>query len=764
MTEPDSSNHETHAYSIKSLVDQLCDQFEKELRNGLKPKIEDFLKLVDEQTRGRLLRVLVALEFDVGQRDPVRDFPEYLERFPESSDILQSVQRELQLSPPVSKKTPATEVTIDATIVAAQPLQISHFKLLEIAGSGGFGTVWRAWDLKLQRTVAVKVLRTIRSGKVELSSSLREARVAANLSHPNIVRVYEVGEENGTPFIVTDFINGMTLKDWKNSRTIIPSEAARLVAKLAMALHYAHENNVIHRDLKLANVLMDAQGEPFVADFGLAKQEARDDSLAIDGQVIGTPAYMAPEQARADHAASDRRTDVYSIGVILYELLTGTIPFRGDVPELLRQVQVSPPVAPRSIKPEIPKDLEAICLKCLAKDNTKRYQTAKALADDLLLFLNGETLLGIPAALPNRIWKWFQRNRRSIFVTAAASLLVAIVSITAMAIRNRGALPAIPRYPVEITTEPSGCEITVVAIDPATGDPDPTQIQTARGKTPLTMSLASGDYLVVAVLDSQRFHEVYRHVPDQDEAIAFKYTSMNWKRRPSGVIEVSSIRIPRPDVSLGMAFCEGNDQLIEPGKKEGELENLWRIPPFYVDPNELTVADLIEMGIDQRLIPSTIEDGCYKSHFYNSTSRMEEIGKRLPTATELFYLSHIVCPDLKPAEDKLNPCSLGGKVLKGLHSDVWEWVSTKPGGAFTGSLLVPKSLGLEAQSRMIGSGDLAMPSPALEKQRVPTPTGFLLSQEHHENGGVRGVRSEKPRRTLSDFPSNVKRLVGPATN
>jgi len=334
-------------------------------------------------------------------------------------------------SKPVAKGPPG-EPAATITISPEAFVRVRYFgdyELLEEIARGGMGVVWKARQSSLNRTVAVKMILAGKlAGEAEVQRFHREAEAAANLQHPNTVAIHEVGEHDGQHYYSMDYVEGRDLGALvRESGPLPPARAAECLKTIAEAVHFAHQRGTLHRDLKPQNVLMDAAGVPRITDFGLAKFIERDDSLTQTGAAMGSPSYMPPEQAAGHLDQVGPHSDVYSLGAILYELLTGHPPFRAETAvATMRLVMESDPVPPRKLNLDVPLDLETICVKCLEKNPVRRYPSANALAEELGRFLKHEPIQAVPVSAIRKAESWLRRHPWTLM--AAGSLMVMVLA------------------------------------------------------------------------------------------------------------------------------------------------------------------------------------------------------------------------------------------------------------------------------------------------------------------------------------------------
>src|SRR5262245_3451774 len=365
---------------------------------------------------------------EAGQPQSQQD---WIARYPDLADDLKTFFSSRQIVPRLWPIRPLCET----------PSQMGDYELLEPIARGGMGMVYKARHQRLNRIVALKL---ILSGHLARRSDVErfhaEAEAAASLDHPNIVPIYEVGQHAGHHYFTMKLITGGSLAEMRSPESGVASQdAARLLFTIARAVHYAHERGILHRDLKPSNILLDTDGRPYISDFGLAKRFEADDSVTGSGAIVGTPLYMAPEQA-AGQKQLTTAADIYSLGAILYWLLTGKPAFQASTPlETLRQVQEREPPRLRSLNPAVDCDLETICLKCLEKDPQRRYASAAALADDLDRWLAGENIFARPLSHTERWSRWCRRNPL-VATLAAAIVLVALLGLAGVVVQWRHAV------------------------------------------------------------------------------------------------------------------------------------------------------------------------------------------------------------------------------------------------------------------------------------------------------------------------------------
>ncbi|MBX7105224.1 MAG: protein kinase [Gemmataceae bacterium] len=471
-----ANNDENVPLEVLRRIHQTCERFESAWHGGDRPVIGDYLVAVTDPERSALLAELLAIDLEM--RVAAHELPDerdYRSHFADANDgkIIERVfseYRSCRELPPL----PTVSIHLNGGRAEASPgtvntPSIAGYEILDVLGRGGMGVVYKARDLRLKRLVALKmILAGEHAGPHLLSRFRREAELAARLQHPNIVQVFDVGEQGGRPFIAFEYIEGRNLADYVNREPQPARLAAELLEAMASAIHYAHQQGIVHRDLKPPNILLanapQASGAgstaeihnrrepssgvgsstpsrhttasgliPKITDFGLAKDVEDAGEFSSTGAILGTPNYMSPEQAEGRVREIGPATDIYSLGAILYVLITGRPPFQGTTPiETISLVTRDEPVAPTELQPRLPRDLETICLKCLHKDPARRYSSAGELADDLCRFLNDETILARPSSWAEKTWRMCRRNPLVAGLTAAVFLvLVAGIGVSA---------------------------------------------------------------------------------------------------------------------------------------------------------------------------------------------------------------------------------------------------------------------------------------------------------------------------------------------
>jgi formylglycine-generating enzyme required for sulfatase activity len=519
---------------------------------------------------------------------------------------------------------------------ATPPLSdVGDFHILREISRGGMGVVYLAEQKPLGRHVALKVLPPGSGSPFHIALFNREAKAAAKLRHPNIVQVYLVGEDRGTHFIAMEYVDGIDLarelvdrrrtaeRASKSSHDVIaPVErTVRVVAALADALDYAHSQNVIHRDIKPQNILIDHGDVPRLTDFGLAK-DITQVSLSHTGELAGTPAYMSPEQALSKRVKIDHRTDVYSLGVVLYEMLTLKLPFEGKSQhEILYNIsfRMAPPL--RKLNPRLPRDLQIICGKAIEKNPADRYQTAGQFAADLRAFNAGLPILARPLPAPRRMARWASRHR----MAAALALIAVLATMLGGFVLNDAHRRAAAACRLSVTSTPSQSRVFIASFPPA-GDAmgSPTRI----GMTPLNdAALELGRYRVIVVADDGRFSEA-----DVRFFSAGDRQALDMHLFPTTAVASGMVRIEGGVYNLG-----------GPGGPFQDSRSL-DLAPFYIDECEVSNGDYLaymkSTGAPPPVCWSTTLDETFLARPVVTLlpEQMEAYalwhGKRLPTAAE----------------------------------------------------------------------------------------------------------------------------------
>jgi len=348
-------------------------------------------------------------------------------------------QMEALFPTPHDRGPPARRALLESLRQDRQLPDIPGYEVHSVIGTGGMGVVYRARHLKLNRWVAIKmVLLGAYASREELECLLREAQDVAALRHPNIVQVYDVGEHDGFPYFAMELLEGGDLAQTLRGKPLAARESAELIRVLADAVHAAHLGGIVHRDLKPGNILLDSNDTPKIGDFSLASRLNRGQTILIRSRRGGTPSYMAPEQATCDMNSIGPAVDIYALGAVLYELLTGRPPFKAETAsETQRQLLNNELVSPSRLNSRVPRDLETICLKCLQKDPSRRYASAEALSDDLARYLQGEPIAARPISRFERCGRYVRRNPRDSILIAILMILCGFIAVASVREWNR---------------------------------------------------------------------------------------------------------------------------------------------------------------------------------------------------------------------------------------------------------------------------------------------------------------------------------------
>ncbi len=719
--------------SIKAIqeVDLLCDEFESAWKEGNRPHITDYLKRVRNASTSTILIELVKL--DLYYREQDGDTPalaDYETQFPDYEDVFLELQTQLP-----------------TFIVQARTL--GHFKLVRHVGRGGFGDVWDTIDTKMQRRVALKTPHGRDPDPALVQLLLREAQSAAQLDHPGIARVYEQGEINGRAYIISEFVEGPTLAKWVKYNDVTHKNAAQVCLEIAEALAAAHKANVVHRDLKPSNILMSPGNHPKLVDFGLAKRLDGTTTIGEPGTIMGTLAYMSPEQARGSKQV-DGRSDIYSLGAILYELLTNRVLFKGTLEQVLDQIFHATPGEPRTFNQTIPKDLETICLKAIEKLATDRYQTAQEFADDLRRYLDDEPILGRRLNLLRRATRWVSKNRATAGLIGLAGTVSLALGGFSWSIYDdyRSA-----RQLVSLDTVPSGANVIFVPRNARTGELEP-EHKVRAGKSPVKQLLLPGDYLVVAYMNEEFFHEVYRHIPDVEEAPSLPPIERHrsWRVQEDGGIGVRRITLAH------------QSDIVPDMVRSSNKSNV------FLDETELTIGGLDanmgrtfdQQGREVRLgaqgcaeqFPAEYAARCLS--FDKAVLVAERLGKRLPTWDEYReFMPDGQFPDVDELTTRIPVyegdvrSAAGQKKIYGLFSNVAEWTMTLPNAI---RVETPDSEdALQPREFTGGNGRAGRsvfgPLTTDDWNANPNHLNIVLQIQERPTIGMRGARSARPRFT-----------------